>query len=55
MKYVPRQPYEVVGADHVRRRKVISRRHSLKTMFIGVVAVAIAEREFDGKIFIERI
>ena len=39
----------------MRRRKVISRKHSIKTMFIGVVAEANAEREFDGKIFIERI
>jgi hypothetical protein len=55
LKYVPRQPYEAIGADYVRRRKVVSRRHSLKTMFIGVVAEANAEHEFDGKIMIERI
>jgi hypothetical protein len=55
LKYVPRQPYKVVGADCVRRRKVVSRRHSLKTLFIGVVAEANADREFDGKIMIERI
>ncbi len=55
LKYVPRQPYEAIGADYVRRRKVVSRRHSLKTMFIGVVAEANAEHEFDGKIMMERI
>jgi hypothetical protein len=55
LKYLPWQPYEVVGADYVRRRKVISRRHILKAMFIGVVAEAVEESEFAGKIMMERI
>jgi hypothetical protein len=36
-------------------RKVVSRRHFLKTMFFGVVGEVNEENGFDGKIFLERI
>jgi hypothetical protein len=55
MKYLPRQPFEAEGSDRLHARKVISRRHGLKTMFIGVVGNPNEEQGFNGKIFLERI
>ena len=55
LKYLPKANFEAEGADKLKVRKVISRRHSLKTMFITVVSAPNEEHDFDGKIFIERI
>ena len=52
---MPRQPFEREGCDRLKRRKVVSRRHSLKTMFIGVVTDPVEQNGFDGKIYLERI
>jgi hypothetical protein len=52
LKYLLRQEFEAEGADRLNVRKLISRRHGLKTMFIGVVAEANDEYEFNGKIFL---
>ena len=55
LKYLRRQPHEAIGTGNLRRRKVISRKHSLKTMFIGVIAEPDENQQFDGKILIERV
>ena len=35
--------------------KMLSRRFPIKTMFMGVVGRPIPHRDFDGKIFMERV
>jgi len=52
---MPRQPFEREECDRLKVRKVVSRRHSLKTMFIGVVTDPDEQNVFDGKIYLERI
>eukprot|EP00985_Skeletonema_marinoi_P025375 scaffold18595_cov141-Skeletonema_marinoi.AAC.1 len=43
------------GEKPLPKPKTISRRNSCKVMFLGAVAKPIPERNFDGKIYLERI
>ena len=55
LKYLPRAEFEEEGADILRVRKVINRRHPAKCMFMGAVAKPNGERGFNGKIHLTRI
>jgi len=52
VKYLPRA---AEGADRMKVRRVISRRHPVKTMFMGVITKPITEQIFDGKIKLLRL
>ena len=54
-KILPRGPNEPEGADIVPIKKVRSRRHPVKAMFLGVVARPQRDKNFDGKIHIKRV
>ncbi len=43
------------GEEPLAKSKAISRRNACKVMFIGAVANPVPERNFDGKIYLERI
>lgn len=55
MKILPRgvNEHEVPTTLHL--PKIRSRRFAIKVMFLGVVACPHQEREFDGRVFLERI
>jgi hypothetical protein len=55
MKFLPRAEFEPEGAERIRVRRVISRRHPVKTMFMGVITEPIPEQNFDGKISLLRL
>ena len=55
LKHLPRAPFEEEGIDNLRPRKVISRRHPVKTMFMGIVTAPLDEQNFNGKIGIIRL
>lgn len=54
-KVLPHGLTEEVGADFVRFSSVRSRRHPVKVMFLGVIACPHPEKEFDGKLHMERV
>jgi len=54
-KYLPRAEFETEGADRIRVRRVISRSYPVKTMFMGVIAQPIAERNFSGLLSMKRL
>ena len=54
-KYLPQADFENYGVDAVHVRKVISRCHPAKCMFIGAVTKPIEQHNFDGKIYIKCI
>jgi hypothetical protein len=55
MKHLPRADFEEEGADRIQVRKVISRSHPIKTMFMGVVFKPQPEHDFHGKITMKRV
>jgi hypothetical protein len=55
MKHLPRENFEEEGADRIQVRRVISRSHPIKVMFMGVVFKPQPERTFDGKIALKRV
>ncbi len=55
MKHLPRADFEEEGADRIQVRRVISRSHPIKTMFMGVVFKRQPEHDFDGKITMKRV
>jgi hypothetical protein len=55
LKHLPRAPFEEEGIDNLRPRKVISRCHPVKTMFMGIVTAPLDEHNFSGKIRIIRL
>ncbi len=54
-KYLPRAAFEEEGADRMRIRRVVSRSHPAKTMFMGVLTSPIPERNFNGVLALKRI
>jgi len=55
LKFLPRAMFEADGVERLQIRKVISRRHPIKVMFMGVVTMPDEERDFDGKISMIRV
>ena len=55
VKKLPRGPNEEEGVDIVPPQKVRSRHFPVKAMFMGVVGRPINEKNFDGKIHLERV
>jgi len=51
----PLQPGEEEGDDFIPQPKMRSRRYPIKTMFMGCVGRPRKDKNFDGKIFLERI
>jgi hypothetical protein len=47
-KHLPRADFEEEGADRLRVRRVISRSHPVKTMFMGVLTSPVAEQNLMG-------
>ena len=47
--------HETEGDDTVVRPKMLSRRFPVKSMFMGVVGRPVPHRNFDGRIFLERV
>jgi hypothetical protein len=47
-KYLPRAAFKEEEVDRVRVRRVVSRSHPVKTMFMGVLTNPIPERNFIG-------
>jgi hypothetical protein len=45
---IPRAVFEAEGVDRVRSRRVISRQHPIKTMFMGVITQPNEEHDFSG-------
>ena len=54
-KHLPRAEFEEEGADRMRVRRVISRRHPVKTMFMGVITQPQRENNFNGLLSIKRL
>jgi len=54
VKRLPRGEDEEEGVDFIPQPKVRSRRFPVKAMFMGVVGRPIPEKQFDGKIHMER-
>ena len=48
-------PHEKEGDDKICHPKMLSRRYPVKSMFMGVVGRPLPHRNFDGKIFLERV
>ena len=55
IKVLPKNDFELDNVEIARKGKMLSRRFPIKTMFMGVVGRPIPHREFDGKIFMERV
>ena len=55
IKRLPLQSHEKPGDDFIPQPKIRSRRFPIKCMFMGVVGRPIPERNFDGKILLERV
>ena len=55
IKKLPRGPYEKEGADVAIQSKFLSRRFPVTFIFLGVVSRPIPQRNFDGRIHLERI
>ena len=55
MKDLPRAIFEEEGIDRIKVKKVISRRHPIKTMFMGVITKPDPQNNFDGKIAMVRL
>ena len=47
--------HEEEGDDTVVRPKMLSRRFPVKSMVMGVVGLPVPHRNFDGRIFLERV
>ncbi len=54
-KHLPRADFEGEGADRLRIRRVISRSHPIKTMFMGVLTSPIPEQNFNGLLALKRL
>ena len=54
-KHLPRAKFEQAGIDRIRVRKVISRRHPAKCMFMAAITKPNDENNFDGKVWIKRV
>jgi hypothetical protein len=54
-KHLPRAEFEEEGADRMRVRRVISRRHPVKTMFMGVITQPQQENNFNGLLSMKRL
>jgi hypothetical protein len=52
---MPWAAFEEEGVDQVKAKKVISRRHPVKTMFMAAITKPIEQYNFDGKIAILRL
>jgi len=55
LKFLLRAMFEADGVERLQIRKVISRRHPIKVMFMGVVTMPDEGRDFDGKISMIRV
>ena len=55
IKILPLGKHEESGDDAYSHPKMLSRRFPIKSMFMGVVGRPVAHRQFDGKIFLERV
>ena len=55
IKKLPCGEHEEEGADFVPMPKIRSHRFPVKAMFMGVVARPVANKNFDGKILLERV
>ena len=55
MKFLPLQPGEEPGAEKLTRPKMRNRCYPVKAMFMGVVACPRKDKNFDGKILMERV
>ena len=55
IKFLKQGPHEKKGADNIIFPKMLSRRYPVKSMFMGVVGRPVPHRQFDGKIFMERV
>lgn len=53
MKVLPLGPHEEPGGDALPTKQTASRRHSLKIMYMGVVAKPDIVHGFDGKILLK--
>ena len=53
-KHLPRASFETVSDAHVEPKKVRSRRHPCKIMYMGIVAPPIKDK-FNGKILMKRV
>ena len=54
-KYLPPAPFEILKDVFVPLRKIRSRRHVAKVMFMGIVGPLNLEHGFDGKIMMKRV
>ncbi len=55
MKHIPQAHFEEEEADRIWVRRVVSRLHPIKSMFMGVVFKPQPEHNFDGKITMKRV
>ena len=55
IKKLPRAADEDEGADYYSQPKVRSRRFPIKAMYMGVVGRPIPEKNFDGRVHLERV
>ena len=55
IKKIPLRQHETVGDDFLLLPKMRSRRFPVKSMFMGVIARPREDRNFDGKILLERV
>ena len=55
IKRLPLQPGEEEGDDLIPQPKMRSRCHPIKSMFMGVVGRPREDKNFNGKIYLERI
>jgi hypothetical protein len=52
---MPRAAFEEKGVDWVKAKKVISRCHPVKTMFMAAITKPVKQYNFDGKKAIIRV
>jgi hypothetical protein len=55
IKHLPRAPWEEEGIDKISRPRVVSRRHPIKVMYMGIVARPRELLGFDGRVHLERV
>ncbi len=52
---MPKAAFEEDGVERIKAKKVISRRHPVKTMFMAAITTPCEEQNFDGKISLIRL
>ena len=55
LKHLPKAPWEEEGIDRLVRPRIVSRRHPVKVMYLGVVARPRENFDFDGRVYLERV